>query len=365
MSPISLIERVHGCLLGVAIGDALGMPWETMTREEINEATERKGVLRFHDAVQQRLRDTKDFRAGDTTDDWQLTKVVARSLIRQGHYDVIDCAQEHVKELHHSTFGWGKSTTKGIQNVSNFLYHIPKPGERYFASQSFATPKGCGNGVAMKISPLALFYGIRAASRGEQGNDVFSFYSDVMSLGSLTHGDRRTSFAAFAFGRTLIALLTRNLPLCDVALESHLNELLSGMLLCEIILQTRGWEHCYDAHEPDPFYARLHKLCSEECLNPARAASILSTATGTGCFALESVPFALGTFLRHPHDFEAGVLEAVNAGGDTDTNASMVGALIGANVGVHNIPDSWHYFRKAYEEAETLAVQLFHTATKT
>jgi len=67
---------------------------------------------------------------------------------------------------------------------------------------------------------------------------------------------------------------------------------------------------------------------------------VLTKATGgTSCYCLESVPFAISVFFRHPTDFRAGIFEAVNAGGDTDSNASMVGALIGANVGMTGIPE--------------------------
>ena len=81
---------------------------------------------------------------------------------------------------------------------------------------------------------------------------------------------------------------------------------------------------------------------------------------GSRFVCTQTMPFVIGTFLRHATDFQAGVLEAVNAGGDTDTNASIVGALIGTKVGVQGIPDEWKNFRPDYSEAETLAAQFVH-----
>ena len=83
---------------------------------------------------------------------------------------------------------------------------------------------------------------------------------------------------------------------------------------------------------------------------------------GTNCFAMESVPFAIATFLRHPTDFRAGVLEAVNAGGDMDTTASMVGAMIGANCGLSAIPDEWKNFRPEFAQPLELGERLYKTA---
>jgi ADP-ribosylglycohydrolase len=56
---------------------------------------------------------------------------------------------------------------------------------------------------------------------------------------------------------------------------------------------------------------------------------------------MESVPFALWCFVTNHDDFEEAVVTAVNAGGDTDTNASITGALAGALNGVDAIPRHW------------------------
>jgi ADP-ribosylglycohydrolase len=76
-------------------------------------------------------------------------------------------------------------------------------------------------------------------------------------------------------------------------------------------------------------------------LNQIKVPAELIKRVGTSCFALESIPFSIAIFLRNLTDFRAGILEAVNCGGDTDSNASMVGAMIGANVGLKGIPKEW------------------------
>jgi ADP-ribosylglycohydrolase len=183
---------------------------------------------------------------------------------------------------------------------------------------------GCGNGVAMKVAPLAVFHALT-------GGFPEPFLSNVMALGLMTHGDPRASFAAGALGAAIsAALMTRPAPLDGLVLRR-----LALKKATETALQL---EFRYQFFRPndDKLSARLEIL--PLVLGNLRS---LRLRIGNGCFALESVPFAIGVFLRHPADFRQGVLEAVNAGGDTDTTASMVGALIGANVGLSGIPIDW------------------------
>ena len=87
--------------------------------------------------------------------------------------------------------------------------------------------------------------------------------------------------------------------------------------------------------------------------------------TGTGCFALESGPFAIGTFLQNPMNFRHEVLTAINAGGDTDSNASIVGALIGANAGLGVIPNEWVGFNPKFVQAFRFGELLYEAALPT
>jgi poly(ADP-ribose) glycohydrolase ARH3 len=75
----------------------------------------------------------------------------------------------------------------------------------------------------------------------------------------------------------------------------------------------------------------------------ARGASCgeMSSCLGTGVAAHEAVPMALYCFLRHPHSYAEVIHQAVFIGGDTDTIASMAGALSGALLGRQAIPEHW------------------------
>lgn len=322
------LDRIRGCLAGVAIGDALGMPVEMMTREQIMKATGHKGVQDLMAPIQTRIGGTRNLPAGATTDDTQLTLAVARSLIKCGEFNAMDQAIELVTEFHLMPFGWGRTTRDGARQLQEYLMNPPARGTGRHPAHPAPPPakpgQGCGNGVAMKVAPLAAHHALR---RGLPE----PFLSDVMTLGLMTHGDPRASFAAAALGMILARLFTRKEPGEGPRLISKVKQLAD---YAAAVLESRY--RFFRPNEDDTLSARLERVWGS--LGDPDA---LMTDVGTGCFALESVPYAIGVFLRHPTDFRSATLEAVNAGGDTDSTASMVGALVGANVGLSGIPADW------------------------
>jgi ADP-ribosylglycohydrolase len=92
-----------------------------------------------------------------------------------------------------------------------------------------------------------------------------------------------------------------------------------------------------------------------------RSPTKLVTRVGTSSFALESVPFSVATFFRWPTDYATAVCEAIRAGGDTDTTAAMVGAMVGANVGLSGIPQEWIDLVPATSRAIELADEMMET----
>jgi len=72
----------------------------------------------------------------------------------------------------------------------------------------------------------------------------------------------------------------------------------------------------------------------------------------------ESMPFAVYTFLRHPHSFEDCLFCAVLHGGDRDTLGAMACAISGAYLGVETIPPAWREKLENRQYIEELAVKL-------
>lgn len=348
MSDVTMISRFQGCLLGVAIGDAMGMPWEIMTHEEIFTATKGSGVTNFVDPVQRKIKETMHLKAGDTTDDWQLTAANARSLIRYGGYNHVGCAGEHIDESRKSRFGWGKTTQVSIERIADLWRNTPSA--EWKARGGFQVPEaqpikseysgvGCGNGVAIKIPPIALFRYLHDGGMNAEG-----LWETVRLHGSMTHSDIRASIAAYALALTIQTAIDPNYRTQKYILK----------FLYEACTMVEARYSKYDLNVSDVI-AMIRKDDLRILNDPDQLRSVI----GTGCLSLESVPFAIATYLRNPQDFRAGVLEAVNAGGDTDSTASMVGGLIGANCGLDAIPQEWRTFRPEYETAVKLGAELY------
>jgi len=333
MEDQNVLSKIQGCLLGVAIGDAMGMPVETMSAEAILDATSGKGISGFVKPMSGR-KWVAELKAGDTTDDWQLTRAVARSLCRtRGRFDMADCAAEHVRELDKSVFGWGKTTEQAIAAI--------KCGERKVGKDwltEAAPGKGCGNGIIMKVAPLALSHYLT----GYSWEDA---WFDTRLLGLITHPDLRASIAAYAVSLYIqLAMIGRGVTSSEKGL-SYLPDVIS------IVKKIESQENI----DTDLVSDRLEMI-------PANLGSAqeLRTAVGCGFHSLDTAAFTIGTFVRHPTDFRAAILEAVNAGGDADSNASIVGALVGANLGLIGIPEDWQSFREDFTQPLVIGAYLYN-----
>lgn len=308
-----IIRRIQTSLLGVQLGDAIGMPVEMMSPGEIKTATGGRGVTGPMPPVQRKIKDTRGLKAGETTDDWQLTRVVAESLIAMRDYDQHDMAMRHISAFLGDNRGWGGTTKKGIQSLidgrsPHELMPIPEPG------------KGCGNGVAMKIAPIALFYGARYGRFKRQ-----PLMDTVMEHAKLTHPDIRAAIAAYALAAGIMKVMHEPLQVMrddDKVLKQQ--KAFLNFVIDEAVAAEEEYNDTSDLEDSvswriDQAMQLMHDRVKMRCL------------VRTGCIAIESVPFALATFARRFESLHDGILEAVNAGGDTDSTASMVGALTGAN----------------------------------
>lgn len=317
------LDRIKGALVGGAVGDMLGAPYEMKSREEV-QAMLAGGPLTM----------AADARA---TDDTQLTLVVLESLIACHGFDILDMARRHVLAYEQSTQGWGGTTKAGIREIKRWFETGGREGRALRTPRPWRNKaKGGGNGVAMKIAPLAIFYCL--AFDHERHGAENRLLADTMKLGRLTPPDSRASFLAARFGQGIMFLL-------DEICRTITRDGDRRMLFLESVIVTPEFEQVsvgtanFAAYPDGSAHGRLALLL--DVVRCCRSADEVRTTLGTSCYAMESVPFAIATFLRHPTDFRAAMREAITAGGDTDTIAAMVGTLVGANVGLEGIPEDW------------------------
>jgi ADP-ribosylglycohydrolase len=340
------MDYFRGCFVGVAIGDAMGAPVETMTHEAIMQLNGGKGVTEYMDQVILRFDDKVLMPARTTSDDWQLTSSLARAIIASEGLDLKAIARDLVTEFRSNKFGWGgtlKSSTEGLEAWFATGGKEGRSPMHYLTKVPPVDPKKhCGNGVAMRIAPYALWH-------GTVGHRIDELVDQVFMIGRMTHDDPRASIAAVAVAAAIAHLLYHGyLP------DRH------------------GWffkKSVMDAvrHAEEKFAAgqRVFSQYLEHAYALTGSPTLLREEIKCGSYVLESVPFAIATFLRHPNDFRAGVLEAVNAGGDADTTAAMVGAMIGVNVGISGIPADLRIPLPDAPEAARLATELHDMCVRT
>jgi ADP-ribosylglycohydrolase len=114
-----------------------------------------------------------DWPPGRWTDDTQLTLAVARGLKSGRGFNMDAMVPEHIAELKASSYGWGSSTKGSIQRIVDGTHTWENSGN----------VKGSGNGVLMKISPLALYW---AAVYGP-GKNVPQKVQQMSQLARMTH----------------------------------------------------------------------------------------------------------------------------------------------------------------------------------
>jgi ADP-ribosylglycohydrolase len=318
-------RRFRGCLLGGAVGDALGAPVEFMSLAEIRAQFGRVGIVEYTTAFD---------RKGAITDDTQMTLFTAEGLLRSYVQNGGRDTATITTAVAHAYARWLKTqgATPGVPDIDTdgWLYEqrelhalrVPAAQclsalERMAALGERATNDSKGCGGAMRMAPVGLW-----CARLEEGVSPERVARKAFELGvelaGITHGHPTGRVAAGAFA-ALIALLARELPLADV------------------VERVKTLVARYPAHaETLQALQRAQAAArAEDALRPERI-----VALGEGWVADEALAIALTCALAAP-DFEAGVRAAVNHDGDSDSTASMAGNLLGTHLGVDAIPQRW------------------------
>jgi poly(ADP-ribose) glycohydrolase ARH3 len=275
----TLADRFEGCLLGLALGDALGARFEAQPAAFIRG----------------RFPTVADLMAypGDElwyTDDTQMAIGVAETLA--GHGEIVE---QHLCAAFVANYvpsrGYGRGARAVLEAMEDGHDHRTV-AERYFPGGSY------GNGAAMRVAPVGLVFAGDHDRLCEQAR-LSALPTHVHPLG--------------IEGARLLALAV-GLALNSMALDR-------GAFFARLLA----------ACESAEFRTRM------EAASGVRAAEDLASL-GNGIAALDSVPTAIASFALAPQSYEEAVGQVILLGGDTDTMAAMAGALAGAHLGVAALP---------------------------
>lgn len=315
-----LFEKILGSLAMAAIGDALGMPAHDMTREEIGQRF--GGPLRsFRDPFPD-SRVHKMLKAGQITDDTLLTLATAQALIDSGGKITPNLMGEYLFTAVNRAFQEGLDTLFG-QSTKAALKAFNQGQDPIRACRSEGPLVGATNGGAMRIAPIGLTH----------PGDIPGAVRDTVIACLPTHGTQTGIAAACAVAGGLAEALNPGATVFTVV-QAALRAAEQG----EELGKKKG------RTVPLPSVPKRIRLAVALALNAESAEAAcraFAEVIGLGLPAYESVPTALGIFLVCEGDPVKCVLEGANIGNDTDTIASMAGALAGAFRGIKAVPRKW------------------------
>ena len=297
-------DRFRGCLLGLAVGDAVGTTVEFKPRGTFTPLTDMVGGGPF------------GLQAGQWTDDTSMALCLATSLVEKGDFEPVDQMNRYVNWYKH---GYLSSTGHcfDIGNTTRVaLHHFEQTGDPLSGSTH---PQAAGNGSIMRLAPVPLFY-----------------YPDREKMRHYSAASSRTTHAAAACldacrlladilylalsGADKATMLTGSDP--DIVTEPHIQAIARGAYLDKPLAQIRGTGYVVDSLE-----------------------------AALWCVA-------------QTDSYEAAVLAAANLGDDADTTAAICGQVAGAYYGVPGIPARWLEKLTLRQEITRLADQLTQSRPK-
>jgi poly(ADP-ribose) glycohydrolase ARH3 len=283
MAPATPRECFHGCLLGQAIGDALGAPFEGQPADFVFFNSGPVGELLAQPSTEV-LR---------YTDDTQMMIGVAESLLDDGQID-----QHHLRQRFVANYDPERGYGPGARRILEGLARgedVEQLVDTVFPGGSF------GNGAAMRVAPIGLLF----------GPDLDRVAEEARASAWPTH-----RHPLGVEGVQVLALA--------VALAAQGPPLDRGTLYRELRRRCRTEEFRW-------------QLRAAAKLRPHHSVHFL----GNSLPAHRSVVTAIACFTTCAGSFEQAVAKAIALGDDTDTLAAMAGALCGAYVGVAAIPERW------------------------
>lgn len=324
---ITTKSRIEGMFLGIAIGDALGMPVEGMTYTAVQDMLSNsnlKSLDRFLPPSEDRNWGD-DVKAGMWTDDTQLTIATAKSLIESKGLDIQDQAQKLVEAFDDTIRGWGRSTRNSAQRL--------KQGVLYDESGESNPGLGCGNGIVMKIAPIGAY--LRSLIQGDR--DYTHVFSKIREFSSLTHRTEMGLESGFSHVLAIDYCLGCEGEVNNNVFLMTISDALKLSYINLLSYQNLSSYKFVSNFDMNRLQERFESLWEYEDFKDSED---IAYRYGCGsCYVYNSLPFVYAFFLRHdPKDPMQSIYDIASTGGDTDTNASILGGMLGALYGVKIFP---------------------------
>lgn len=298
-------SKFVGCMVGSAVGDALGASFEGLWINKLNIEE-----FSFH---------------GKWTDDTHMMIGVAESLIANKGFNSEHMAWTFIKN-------WEREPWRGYGPGPPRVFRMVKSGTVWneAARKLYGGVGSYGNGAAMRVAPIGLFY-----------------YDNERKLREIAYKSAEITHTHI-LGKEGAALQAYAVAL---AVKAEPESFDSSSFLEKLIEFTRV----------DAYREKLEK--AKILLNNDNRREVIRSL-GNTVEALNSVPTAIYCFAKHYQNYASAVLYAVSLGGDTDTIGAMTGAITGAYHGIENIPNTWVQKLERLQYIKDLAKKLWEMNAK-
>jgi ADP-ribosyl-[dinitrogen reductase] hydrolase len=274
-------EQIAGCLVGLAVGDALGAPLEFLSRHQVRK--------RYPEGLRHMI-DSRLWKKGEYTDDTQMALLIAESLLQSKGFLASDLAQRFQT--------WARTAkdvgiqTRAVVNMAGYVRDPEGCSSQYHAAHPDSS---AGNGALMRCAPVALFC-----------LDSLDRLVEVSRASArVTHHDPKAQSSCVILNTWIQAAICRGIR--------------DGR--AEAIALLNATER--------PAWHRLEQI------ETYKEDDIKSSG-----YTVHTLEAAAWSFLT-TESYEEAVIRAANLGDDADTVAAVCGALAGAYYGYAAIPDRW------------------------
>jgi ADP-ribosyl-[dinitrogen reductase] hydrolase len=298
-------SKLLGILLGQIIGDSLGGRYEFQSGEIVKNMIyrdlDKNGFLNILG------KGPFDLIAGQVTDDTELALTLFHNLIDNGIYDNNSIATNYIKWCHSNPFDIGITTRNAFDDSINYIDCV---NNSIILDKKFYKKNGIhnsSNGCLMRISPLAIF----GYLQNIPDNELALYAKDNCNMTNPS----------------------------EIAIDAVVVYVLSVRYSITSYSRTEIWEYALSKAKTDTVKGFLTGAYKKIRIVTREDGVSLSTDQNIGYLghAFQNSFYEL----LHGTSFYNSIVNVISLGGDTDTNACICGALLGAYYGIDNIPNPW------------------------
>ena len=297
------MKKIVDGIVGFAIGDALGVPVEFKSREQLKE-NPIKDMIGYG---------TYNMPAGTWSDDTSMTLATIHSIIEKGAIDTNDMVNKFLKWIRkaeytatNETFDIGRTTLQALA--------------KYELKQDDAVNCGGsgeydnGNGSLMRMLPIVYYIYYK------QIKDDMKIYELVRNVSSITHSHEISILGCYIYTR-----------------------------YCLLLLEGKDKLGAYeDIQKLDYSMFSEYAINKYSRLLNSNIAEVSENDISSSGYVVSTLEAVMWLFLN-ADDYNITILKAVNLGEDTDTVGAIAGGLLGIYYGIDSIKDSWKKTLKRYD----------------